>query len=339
MFKIEEIKNKKNWQEFLQNSKIQFYPYFQSWNWGEVQKVMGHTIWRLGVYKDEKLVAICQIVDINAKRGHYFHLRHAPVLIPFDQEVFDLILEYTKKLAKEKKVLFIRLSPVVKKELVDMKILKKRGFVSAPIHNMDAEICWVLDIDKSDEELLKEMRKTHRYLIKKAQTMNIEIIRTNKVSDIDDFLKLYSDLSERKHFVPHRALKEEFSEFAKDDEAMLFMAKYQNNIIAGAFVSYVGKMAIYRHGASDSTHRDIPASYLLQWEAIKEAKRRGKELYNFWGIAESDNKKHPWYGLTLFKMGFGGQKEEFLHAQDLPLSPMYGKTYIIDSITKWRKGY
>ncbi len=339
MLKIETIDNKEIWESFLSAKEVQFYPFFQSWQWGEVQKRLGHNVVRIGVFEEKKLVAVCQIVDVMAKRGHYFHLRHGPVLMPFRQDVFDALLEYVKKRAKEKNASFLRTSPVVEKQHVDSNMLKHRGFLNAPMHNMDAEICWVLDITKPEDQLLKEMRKSHRYLIKKAQAVNIEIITTKKVSDMNNFLSLYSNLSARKHFVPHKGLVEEFDEFGKNDEEILFLAKYEGKVISGALIAFVGNNALYRHGASDNQYRDIPASYLLQWEAIKEAKKLGKTLYNFWGIAPPETKNHPWQGLTLFKTGFGGKKVEFLHAQDLPLNKWYWKTYAIERIAKWKKGY
>lgn len=339
MLKVEEIKNKDVWEFFLNKKEIVYYPFFQSWNWGELQKENGHKIWRIAVFKEKAIVAVCQIVDVKAKRGHYFHLRHGPVLLPFDQKIFDLLLEYILILARKNKAVFLRMSPLVKKEHADLTMLKQRKFLPAPIHNLDAEICWVLDISKPEEELLKNMRKTHRYLIRKAQNMNIEIVRTQKVSNINNFLKLYSSLSERKHFVPHSGLKEEFNSFSLENKALLFFAKYNKKIIAGAFIAFVGNMAIYRHGASDIKYKDIPASYLLQWEAIKEAKKRGIKLYNFWGIAPTEAKNHPWQGLTLFKMGFGGERVEFLHAQDLALNYAYWKTHFIELFLKWKKGY
>lgn len=339
MLEIKEIKDKNVWELFLSKKEIIYYPFFQSWNWGDLQIESGHRIWRLGVYNGKNIVAICQIIDVKAKRGHYLHLRHGPVLLPFDQKVFDLLIEYIIVVAKKNKAFFLRMSPLLKKEHIDRIMLKERGFISAPIHNLDAEICWVLKISFSEDELLKNMRKTHRYLIRKAQDMNIEIVRTQKVSDIDVFLQLYSKLSERKHFIPHSSLKEEFSIFSEDNQAVLFLAKYNKKIIAGAFIVFVENMAIYRHGASDVAYKDIPASYLLQWEAIKEAKKRGIKLYNFWGIAPTEAKNHPWQGLTLFKTGFGGEKVEFLHALDLSLNFKYWKTHFIDLFFRWKKGY
>lgn len=339
MVEIRNVEDKKEWQAFLSQKEVSFYPFFQSWLWGEVQGHLGHEVSSIGVYENKKLVAVCQIVDVPAKRGHYLHLRHGPVLLPFNKEVFQAVIAYITDIAKKKGASFIRLSPVVQKEFVDFPNLAKMGLRDAPMHNMDAEICWVLDITKTEEELLKEMRKTHRYLIKKARGMDIKITKTQKSEDIESFLALYKDLSHRKHFVPHGGVKEEFTVFAKEDEAMLLLAIYDGKIISGAFIAFVGNMAIYRHGASDASFRDVPASYLLQWEGILEAKKRGKTLYNFWGITPSDSPKHPWKGLTLFKTGFGGKRVELLHAQDLPLNLSYWKTYAIEAYTKWKKGY
>ena len=101
-------------------------------------------------------------------------------------------------------------------------------------------------------------------------------------------------------------------------------------------------IGFYHQGAS--VNSKIPASYLLQWEAIKEAQRRGCHLYNFWGIApindncEIMNKKHPWAGLSLFKMGFGGEPKQYVKTQDLPLSKKYWLTYLFEKARKLKRG-
>jgi len=200
-------------------------------------------------------------------------------------------------------------------------------------------MCSILDIRKSEEELLKNMRKSHRYLIKKATVFNIEILKSKKIEDVLMFTNLYKSFSSAKNFVAHKGIKEEIEILGKDEEALLFFAKYQNKIIAGVLIDFIGPLAVYHHAASDTEYKNIPANYLLLWEAIKEAKKRGKKFFNLWGVAPENAKNHPWSGFTLFKTGFGGERIEFLHAMDLPLSPLYWKTFLIDWITKKRKGY
>lgn len=338
---IKEIKSKSQWDNFLNRKKMENYPLFQSWNWGEVQKKIGFNILRLGMYDFEKneLIAVCQIIEIKARRGQYLHLRHGPVFLKFNSKYFDYFINEIKKIANERGASFIRVSPLIKKEEIEKNFFKKRKLIPSPIHNQDAETCWVLSIERKEEELLKEMRKTHRYLIRKAQNMNIKIIRTQKVSEIDKFLPLYKELSQKRGFVPHKGIKEEFEILEKDDQVVLFLAQYEKKIISGALIIFIGDLAIYHHSASLEEYKNIPSSYLIQWEAIKEAKKRGKKLYNFWGIAPDNKPNHPWKGLTLFKSGFGGEKIEFIHAHDLPLNYKYYKTYFIELITKLRKGY
>lgn len=338
MFKIKEITEQKMWSDFLDHTYKGFYPFFQSWEWGEVQKELGFSIDRLGLFHEEALVGIVLVIEIKAKRGQYLHLRHGPVVLDV-KEYLPQLIDYAKKLAKERGAAFLRVSPLIDKTNTNVQLLTKLGGRPAPIHNMDAEICWVLPITDTAEDILKRMRKSHRYLIRKSETLPIEIITSSKPEDIEQFLPLYAGLSVRKHFVAHKGLREEFTSFVKEGKAMLFLAKFDGKIIAGALISFVGNMAIYRHGASDEAYRHIPASYMIQWHAILEAKKRGKTLYNFYGIAPTEDKTHPWYGLTLFKTGFGGEKREFLHAMDIPLRMIYWKSFLIDTITKIKKGY
>ncbi len=241
------------------------------------------------------------------------------------------MLIYAKNYAKLCGAQFIRVSRFPKSDSAE-QFFKEQKFRQSAIQTIDAEVCWVLDITKPEEELLKQMRKSHRYLIKKSHTMAIKIIKTKDVEKLADFLPLYKELSVRKHFVAHKGVSEEFKTFAGTDEEVLFLAEYEGKIIAGAIIAFVGNTAIYRHSASDDAYKQIPASYLIQWEAIKEAKKQGKKTYNFWGIAPVGSVNHPWSGLSLFKTGFGGEYEFFLPTLDLPLSIGYIKNYIIDWI-------
>lgn len=337
MFKIEKINKKSTWENFLE--KQEFYPLFQSFSWGEVQKKLGFEIERIGIFEGEKLVGIALVVDVIAKRGYYLHVRHGPVFTSFKKSYFNFFVQYLIKKAKGKGASFIRLSPLISKERVGEDVFQKFKFIKSPIHNMDAQTCWVLDITKPQEHLLKEMRKTTRYLIKRGLNSGLKIVKAKNRSDIKFFLNLYKKTAKKHGFVPHQGIAEEFTIFKKDNQAELFLALFKKRVVSGALVIFCKDQAIYHHGASDKKYEKLSPSYLLQWEAILEAKRREKRWYNFWGIAPPSSKNHPWQGLTLFKTGFGGEVREFLPSHDLPLSFWYWKTYIIEFATKLLKGY
>lgn len=338
MLNIQPITHKHIWQNFLDKKYKGFSPFFQSWDWGEVQIRLGGKIKRVGLFNDKDLIGIVSISYVYAKRGRYLHLRHGPVLLSYEKKYVDFLMEYLSQEGRREHASFIRLSPLIGED-VSAKIFPFPPFRNAQIHRMDAEVCWVLPLKTTEEEILKQMRKSHRYLIKKSQTMGVTIERTKNVDKMKEFLPLYKKLAQRKHFVAHSGVVEEMEVFAKDNTALLFLAYYEKKVIAGALIDFVDGMAIYRHSASDEQFRHIPAMYLLQWEVIKEAKKRGMDYYNFWGIAPSDKPRHPWQGVTLFKMGFGGEKREFTHAKDYILGFGYWKIFLIELFTKWRKGY
>ncbi len=280
---------------------------FQSWDWGEVEKKLGHTVWRLTWPR-----GIAQVVKVPARRGTFLHIRHGPI---GEINIADVI-----KLAKKEHAWFIRISPQVQK-------IDYPGFVPAPIHAMDAEVCWVLDLDKREDELLLGMRKSTRYEIKHASAT------VKKSRDIEKFIRLYNTTAKRHNFVEHKGIREEFDSLDCD----LFLASHGRHLAAAAIIVYWGDQAIYHHGAS--VPNKFGASYLVQWEAIREAKRRGMKIYNFWGIAPDSAPNHPWQGLTAFKTGFGGRQVNFIHAQDLPVSPWYIIPKTIEGIRKKIKGY
>ncbi len=338
MLRIQEITNKTTWEKFIEDVAHNFPPFFQTWNWGEVQKQQGKIIWRLGLYENTILLGIVSVTLVNAKRGTYLHLRHGPVLKEYKKEYIDFIMQFLAEKGKARKVSFIRSSPLIDEQKGET-LFPFPKFRNAQIHAMDAEVCWVLPLKQSEEEILSGMRKSHRYLIKKSFLSDIKIERTKNVTKFKEFLPLYTKLAHRKHFVAHSGIKEELEIFTKDNQAELFLAYFDKKVIAGALIDFVNGMAIYRHSASDATYMHMPAMYLLQWEVIKEAKKRSLTYYNFWGIAPNENRRHPWRGLTLFKTGFGGEKKAFMHAKDLPLSLWYWKTYAIDMLTKLKKGY
>jgi len=120
---------------------------------------------------------------------------------------------------------------------------------------------------------------------------------------------------------------------------LLFLGKYKGEVAAGAIIIFWSDIAFYHQAASlkKFTKHSIP--YLLQWQAIKEAKRRGCKTYDFWGFTNPEKfPRHPWAGPTLFKMGFGGYKKEFVKTQDLIISQKYWINYIIEKARKFWRG-
>jgi lipid II:glycine glycyltransferase (peptidoglycan interpeptide bridge formation enzyme) len=333
---IREIEDKKIWEDFVSECKEK--TFCQSWSWGDFNQSMGDNVWRFGIFEDEKLIAIAQALKIKARRGSFLFVPHGPLIKKGDKkEIIKTTLEELKKIAKEEKVTFIRFSPIL--EVVDNNIFKELGFRNAPIH-MHPELTWELDISSSEEDILKGMRKTTRYLVRQAEkNEDVEIVKGIDDDALKNFQEVYLETAGRQSFTPFsfNYLKKEVEAFKGDNQIMIFLGKYKGEVISSAIIVYHSGIGFYHQGATSLKYPKIPVSYLLQWEAIKEAKSRGCRLYNFWGVIPEGTKNHPWAGLSLFKKGFGGKEKEYVKTQDYVLSIKYWLTYIIEQIRRRKR--
>ena len=324
------IESKKTWEDFLLKSNQA--SFLQSWNWGEFHQSLGQKIFRLGFYQNKKLMGLSLLIKVKAKRGTYLECPGGPV-INWDQANFKKIIDLIKVLAKKEQAVFIRIRPNILKSPKNQKVLQSSGLIKAPMH-LHAESTWILDLDKSEEELLKNMRKNTRYSIKKAQKLGVKVLRSVSHKDIKTLYKLQLATVKRKRFSPFTQdyFLKQLQAFKSDNQIQLFKAIYKNKVLAISFIIFYGDEAVYHYSGSSNQLRHIPASYLLQWEAIKQAKKRNLKRYNFWGY--TDNPQHRFFGPSLFKKGFGGEPVNYLPAHDLPLKPFYWLVYLFETLRR-----
>lgn len=341
---IKEIKEKEIWENFLIECKEK--TFLQSWYWGEFQKMMGNKIWRIGIFEKEQLVSLALMSKIKAKRGTFLLIQHGPNIKPQKEkqsvQILRFLLEELKKIGKEENCDFIRIAPLWEENEENIKLFKYLGFKNSPIHASAYEATWKLDITVSEEELFKNMRKTTRYLIQQTRkNEEITIEKSENLTDIEIYQKLNKEVAKKQKFTPFsdEYLKKEFEIFLEDKKAILLFGKYKGFITAGALIIFWSNIGFYHQAASSLKYAKLSIPYLLQWEAIKESKKRNCHLYDFWGYIDPKKQlKHPWAGPTLFKMGFGGKPYEYLKTQDFPLSKKYWLIYIFEKIRKIKRG-
>ena len=134
-------------------------------------------------------------------------------------------------------------------------------------------------------------------------------------------------------------IRAQVKHFAPGPQAKVYLAHYNNEVVAASVHMSFGGVTSYHHGASTHKYEKIPASYLLQWTAIRDALKAGDDIYNFWGIAPPNVSKHPFLGVTTFKTGFSGKPLPIVHCMDIPLSKTYYLTRAFETVRKWRRGF
>lgn len=170
----------------------------------------------------------------------------------------------------------------------------------------------VLDLTQSEEELLNGMKPKTRYNVRLAMKKGVEV-RPGTTADLEQWYTLYQETAFRDRIAIHpysyyRTLFELSLSYGGESPLLsLFLASYEGTPVGGIIVALFKGEAFYLYGASSNQHRNVMASYLLQWEAIKWAKREGASRYDLFGIPPQEDPAHPMGGLYRFKTGFGGR--------------------------------
>lgn len=326
---LSEIHEKKLWEDF-----VQIHPqgsFLQSWNWGELHKNLGNEVIRLGVLNQGKLTSGVEIFVRWAKRGSFIAVPAGPLINWENSLEVESYFLAIAKIAKEKKVWFVRMRPNATNQVLGEEIFKKYGYIKAPMP-LHAEDVWVLNLEASEEELLANMRKSTRYEIKRGAKGAIDIIQSQSPSDLDILYHLQAQTAKRKGF---KAFEEKFLQelvkvFSPDNQVKLFFAKQQEKILSAALIIFYPPSAFYYVGAS-TEDKKLPSSQFLLWQAILQAKQKGLRFFNFMGITPKEAKNHPWSKVTFFKEGFGGARIDYLTTHDLPLRPFYWLTYLFET--------
>lgn len=338
---IKEISDGGVWNSFLKESRYEYFQ--QSWEWGEFNKALGKKVFRWGVFSAEKLVSVCLGIEEPSKVGKLLYCPRGPVLdwsdVSLAKNVMEKLVEHVQGLSE---YIFLRVDPGVLRNNEQLSEVFAQGGFHASVGFWQVERAWVLDIKgKSDEELLSGMRKNARYSLRKALKSGVEVAFSEDLLDVKEFAEMLQSMSEKKGFaaMPSEYLVKQYEMLGgRDGFLKLYVAKKDGKMIAGAVVAFYGQEGSYLHGASRELG-DSQAPYLLQWQAIRDARETGLLKYNFWGVVEDKNYHpgYPGFGYSNFKRGFGGRVEEYIRTQDYVFKPIQYRLFSLqEKYRQWR---
>jgi lipid II:glycine glycyltransferase (peptidoglycan interpeptide bridge formation enzyme) len=178
-----------------------------------------------------------------------------------------------------------------------------------------------LNLRQSEEQLLYNMRYNTRYNIRRAYRKGVRV-KEYGIDKLDDWYRLYRHTAKRSKLTMYT--REYFSTLLSLQcdrypgvEIRLMLADYEGEYLASMFLALSHKRGTYLFGAS-SGHKNLGASYALQWEAIRKAKRNGCLEYDMFGCAPNLHRSHPLHGVHVFKKGFGGRLYHRMGCWDYP---------------------
>ena len=316
-----EASSKKEWQTFL--ARLPDWPlnFTQSYNWGWGFKRLGQDVhWRL--LGPPMKPRACYIAVI--KRGQlysFISVVGGPALDWSDGDVLVSFREDLVALGRRYGCHFALVCPHILDDPEMRRLLATSGFRKSPA-GISVEFAGVLDLSLSDEQLAANMSKNLRYKIRQARRdpeIKLRVSKTRR--DAERFADIHLEHARRYGYVAfnRRNLLSQFEVYAEDDQARMYIAERQGEVLSIIIIFFYGWEASFHYGVSTPLGLQYPSSPLLHLEAIAEAKKRGLRYYNLWGIARKDQTKHRYYGVSRFKRSFGVIEHLYLPPQDIVL--------------------
>lgn len=321
----------------------------QTWQWGQVKSQYGwepeFRLWGGEANPDAAALILRREMSVSgfAARLRVLYIPKGPLLRDWtDSDLRDGVVADLIDLARKSGAIFIKMDPDIP---LGRGIPGEEG---AEVDALGEQICreWVgdgwrysadqiqfrntvmVDLRASEEEMLARMKQKTRYNIRLAGRKGVTV-RAGTKDDFNTLYSMYAKTSARGGFVIrgedyYQALWGAFYE-----QSMLtpLVAEVEGEAAAGLMLFHFAGRAWYLHGMSNELHRKKMPPYLLQWEAMRIAKKKGCHEYDLWGAPESFDENDSMWGVFRFKRGLGGQVLRTMGAYDYPARPVLYKAY------------
>jgi lipid II:glycine glycyltransferase (peptidoglycan interpeptide bridge formation enzyme) len=315
----------------------------QSYAWGEFRKKTGVKVIRRGIFDGEKLVSAFQLT-IHKIPHSPFTIGYLPKsTLPTKEIIAEL-----RRIGNEEKCIFIQLEPNAIKSINGNETKEsawnfKKFRLQEAAHPLFTKYTFILDLTKSEEDLLKDMHAKARYNIRVAQKHNVEVKEDNSDKAFENYWRLTEETTTRQKFYAHtkkyhQLQWETFShkENSNDLSSHLFTAKYDGKILTTLLFFVFRDTLYYPYGASSNEHRNVMHSNLTMWEGIRFGQKLGLKKFDMWGaLGPNPDPKDSWFGFHNFKEKFGPDHVEFLGSYDLVINPLLYQSYKVADKLRW----
>lgn len=312
----------------------------QSWAWGDFRKETGLDILRLALYDGQHItksfqISIHQMPHLGWKLGYL--PKSGP---PDDAQLFAL-----KTAADKFKLVFVKNEPDVCSPVTtpSKQTTQAREYLTSHQHQpgrpMFTPYSFIMDLTKSEDELLNLMKPKTRYNISLAQKKGVTVSVDNSSEAFEDYIKLWKQTTHRQAFYSHdeQYHRVMWQHLNQAGIAHLLTASYEGHTLAAWIVFIFNHTLYYPYGASSRDHRDVMANNLLAWEVIRFGKQNDCHAFDMWGsLGPNPDETDPWYGFHRFKEGYGGQLMEFVGSYDYIADPQRYQVFTALDNLRWK---
>ncbi|MEE2570904.1 peptidoglycan bridge formation glycyltransferase FemA/FemB family protein [Pseudarthrobacter sp. J64] len=174
----------------------------------------------------------------------------------------------------------------------------------------------ILDLTRTDDELMADMSKSTRANVRKA--MRSEVVQFRKVAtdaELEQVLAVYHETAERAGFGIHE------DQYYRDiyrnmgDGSPIIGAFDGDQLLAFVWLSRSGTTAFELYGGVSSEGQKQRVNYGVKWAAFQAMREDGCKRYDFNGLLND--------GISDFKKQFAKHENMLMGTWEKPLSPLY----------------
>jgi peptidoglycan pentaglycine glycine transferase (the first glycine) len=172
----------------------------QSWRWGEFKRESGWSPFRLGIGSPANPLIYGQVLYRSIPRLplpiSIGYIPRGPVYFPgadADNEAENSFWHAVHRESRKRGAIFLKVEPNIAISEATPKSLVSRKMAALgfrPSGRLQPARTWVLDIDRSEDDLLKEMKPKTRYNLRLAGKRGVTVRRASTLSDLKTFQTL-----------------------------------------------------------------------------------------------------------------------------------------------------
>lgn len=304
MIELQRCSDKEQWDEYiLENGG---HP-LQLWAWGQVKAGHGWVAERVFAYDEDRIVGAAQLL-VRRLPLPFRAFAYVP-RGPLGDEAFRV--EFLDKLAVLAKRDHHAVTLSIEPDLCESEL--PLGWVHSTNHILSAETI-LLDVTKSESELLANMAKKTRQYIRKSGA-DVKIKQVKQREELEACIAIYRQTAARAGFNLHADQYYFDVLLQMQDYSPVFVAYENEEPVSFLWLAISAETAYELYGGMNDRGQELRANYALKWHAIKKVKEWGLSKYDFGGLVAG--------GVSNFKQGWSEEVTIFAGTYDKPLSPFY----------------
>ncbi len=305
MVTIRECTDKEVWDEYVIDNGG--HP-LQLWGWGEVKSRHNWRVARVFVEREGQVIGAAQLLirTLPLLFRALVYIPRGPVVASEDRGV---VLEALSAHAKSVyKPVSLTIEP-------DWKEMPELSGWQRSLNTILIPRTLILDLAKTEDELLADMAKKTRQYIRKSASDGVSVRRAKSREDIAQCLEIYRQTAERAGFALHGD-EYYYDIFDKlDDFSPVFVAEHDEKVVAFLWPLISQDVTFELYGGMNDEGQSLRANYTLKWSVIQQMKSWGITRYDMNGLLND--------GVSTFKQSFASHEDMLAGTYDKPLSPLY----------------